>query len=112
MMTRVKAFLQLWPALALLLPQPVRAANPPPPAQADTEVRVSLKNADLPASDLLYSDHGAPARILSPIEAWNLKQRSNVDLSLLEPDASTDVWPGKPTQADSALDQALSLGPN
>jgi hypothetical protein len=110
MKTRVKALLSLW---AVALSPAAWAASPPPaPASADTQTSVSLKNEDLPASDLLYSEGGAPARVLSPIEAWTLKQNNHVDLSLLEPDSTTDEWPGKPTQTDSSLDQALSLGAN
>lgn len=84
-------------------------------AQADTLtddgtlVSISQQNQDLPANDLVYAPKGSSSRILTPQDAQNLKTKSHVDLSLLNPDPTTDIWKPKSSVADSALDAALPI---
>ncbi len=72
------------------------------------EVTIPLSNDGLPASDLVYP---IPSRalILNPQEAWNLKKKSKLDLSTLDPDATNDLWKNESTQQDDALDDTLQI---
>lgn len=72
-----------------------------------TQVIISQKNQELPANDLVYGQ-GAQRQILSPQQAQALKGKG-LDLSKLDPDASTDIWPGNSTISDAALDNGVAL---
>jgi hypothetical protein len=85
-----------------------------------TSVSISMINADLPASDIVYPQV-AQSQVLPPEcklsttlppDCAQLLKQSGVDLSLLDPDASTDVWKGPSSAADESLDQALGLSDN
>lgn len=71
-------------------------------------VSVSLKNNELPASDLIFIDHGV-RRILSPEEAWQLQSKNNVDLSRLEPDSNNDLIADNTTPSGEVIDNSLDI---
>ncbi len=77
-------------------------------AIVDPSIFISLKGKDLPAKDLQYITNGKK-RTLSPDEAWALKTKENLDLSLLEPDDTTNMWTGTSTEADEAKDDAIPV---
>lgn len=72
------------------------------------QVTIPLSNDGLPASDLIYTKSGR-SHVMSPQEAWNLKKRSKVDLSKLDPDATSDMWKNSSTAQDDALDDTLPV---
>lgn len=72
------------------------------------EVTIPLSNDGLPASDLVYTKSGR-SHIMSPQEAWNLKKKSKTDLSMLDPDATSDMWKNLSTAQDDALDDTLPV---
>ena len=67
-------------------------------------VQIPLTPDTVPANDLMY--HG---RELTVEEALDLERNAHVDLSKLNPNSTTDVWPGVSTASDSAKDQALPI---
>jgi hypothetical protein len=86
-----------------------------PGAQADsvscdstscsTAVSISMQKTDIPASDLIYR-----GQMLTPDQAWSLEKSPGVDLSLLNPDSTTDVWKDASSEkTGAALDQALPI---
>ncbi len=77
-------------------------------ASAGSTVSISLKNNDLPASDLV-APQSNPPQILSPNQALQLKTQQKTDLSLLQPDATTDEWQQASTASDTTIDQALPV---
>ncbi len=72
-------------------------------------VRIAINPTQtLPANDLILIEDGKP-RNISPVEAWDLEKNKHVDLSLLEPDATTKLWTNAEDQNAQTQDQALPI---
>jgi hypothetical protein len=85
-----------------------------------TNVSISMINEDLPAGDLVYPQVAESKALppecrlttILPPDCAQILKVSGADLSLLDPDTSTDLWKGPSSAADESLDQALGLSDN